>query len=720
MEAQSKTLLGMWSNVKDKLTFTLVAIGDALIPWAKSFVNESLDPMLSRVKALAEGFGKLPKPLQDLTLGAAGAAVAFPLLAVAIGATITNTIVIAGAIGKLGPLLTSLSLFISGQLLGTLAATATWFGTLSVAAASLATGGLLALAYAVYKVADAWSLLKSAQEDEGEQEGQRQAALTKLENTMRQQGINIDSLRKQYDAGKLGLDAYVRALSDLERQHVKVNGSSKDAMDTQAALDALNLKSTATRKKELEIAKEAYEALKKAGEGQQVLAEAALKVKQAEDALNGTLDSTKDKYVHLSTAVKDYKDSLSEMLATERRSQGDTSVKAFVGAIAEADRFSSKLTTVQGFLQKLKDQFSALGNGPAPNMMFGGISAAELDKASKATEQITTEVDRLAARTQSISPFGVLAESAQYFGITTADQFDEVARKSQEMYDKMLKSGKATERDLAQAALMTAQAKIDADLSSGRISAEQHAARSKEIKDELAMYTGAIKKKATLLEQIASETNRISDSMFRSMERGLASDIVHWKGFSQTIKNVFQTLGEDILTIMFHAFLKPVEKLFADVLAGIAEKLLGVFITQKIASTTVSAGQVASDAAVGGAAAAASIAAIPIIGPALAIEAGVAMYGAILGTFMPLVLAGAAAKGGFGDVPRDMSVLLHQKEMVLPADIAVPLRAQLRGGGGVGGGLQIHIGTMHGVARETVDLLAGQIVRQARLAGARI
>jgi hypothetical protein len=208
--------------------------------------------------------------------------------------------------------------------------------------------------------------------------------------------------------------------------------------------------------------------------------------------------------------------------------------------------------------------------------------------------------------------------------------------------------------------------------------------------------------------------------MFNSMERGLASDIVHWKGFGQTVTDVFQKMGEDILTIMLHAFLKPVEKLFADVLSGIAEKLLAVFITQKVAAAAVDSGQVASEAAVGGAAAAASIAAIPIVGPAMALEAGMGMYAAILGTFLPLVLAGASAAGGFGDIPANMLVQTHAKEMILPADIATPLRAQLRNGGMGSGGFTLNIGTMQGVAKETVNLLANQIIRGARLSGARI
>jgi hypothetical protein len=135
----------------------------------------------------------------------------------------------------------------------------------------------------------------------------------------------------------------------------------------------------------------------------------------------------------------------------------------------------------------------------------------------------------------------------------------------------------------------------------------------------------------------------------------------------------------------------------------------------------VSAGQVTQDAAVGGAAAAASIAAIPIIGPGLAIEAGIAMAAAIEATFGPAVLVGAAAAGGFGELPADMNVFAHKKEMILPADIAVPLRAQLRSGGvGGGGGVTFKDCHFSGMTKETVNVLGNMLIRGGRLAGARL
>lgn len=703
MEAQSKTILGMWSNVKDKLFFTLTSIGDAIIPWAKSFVADTLDPMLDKIKGLAEEFGKLPIPLQNIALGMAGLAVAVPLATFALGSLITNAIVIGGALGKLMVVLVPLATFVQTQAVAAFGVFATSLGAMSLAAGALASAGIAVLIVAMYKLIDAYYAMRDAAAASDAQEAQRLAALKRLEGALKQQGVDIAQASKEYRNGKLTLDEYVAALSALAKGHVAVHGAAKDAMDTQAALDALNIKSTATRKKELETAREAYEVLKKNGEGQQVLAEAALKVKQAEEALNGTLEKTTDKFHALTRETFD------SAVNTEIYNRAVTRQGQLVKEVVDL-RINAFRNAWHSFI----------ADGPKVADAFEVI-AHSMDHLDKLMDKVGAAVGDLKFGELQSSPFGKLADSAEYFGITTAHAYEMTSKTAQAKFDQMLKSGVATQAELAQAALMTAQAEIDADLAAGKMSAARHDQESRQIKEDLAQWTTAAKRKATLQEQIAMETKRLTASMFNSMERGLASDIVHWKGFAKTIGDVFRNLGEDILTIMFHALLKPVEKIFADLLTSIAEKLLGIFIVQKVAAASVDAGEVAGAAAVGGAAAAASTAAIPIIGPALAMEAGLAMYGAILGTFLPLALAGFSAKGGFGDVPFDgMPGILHAKEMVLPADIAVPLRAQLRNGGLGSGGFSIHIGSMSGVTRETVGMFAGQMVRQLRLSGARV
>lgn len=99
-------------------------------------------------------------------------------------------------------------------------------------------------------------------------------------------------------------------------------------------------------------------------------------------------------------------------------------------------------------------------------------------------------------------------------------------------------------------------------------------------------------------------------------------------------------------------------------------------------SVAESYGQIANHAAVAAAAAYASTAAIPIIGPELAPAAAAAAYGTTIG-FAGLVVP--FARQGY-DVDRDGMAFLHKKEMVLPEPYADVIRGAAQGQGSLGGG----------------------------------
>jgi len=82
-----------------------------------------------------------------------------------------------------------------------------------------------------------------------------------------------------------------------------------------------------------------------------------------------------------------------------------------------------------------------------------------------------------------------------------------------------------------------------------------------------------------------------------------------------------------------------------------------------------------------------SVAAIPMVGWAMAPGVGAAAYAEGLG-----MAALASAAGGWDRVPADQVAMIHKNEMVLPASIAEPVRQMAAAGGG--GGAQIHF---HGV-----------------------
>lgn len=77
MEAQAKTLLGIWSNFKDQVTFVLGDIGDALAPLAKQMLAQFTE-ILKTIDMLVGELKKLPPGVQE-------AALAFAVLAAAAG-----------------------------------------------------------------------------------------------------------------------------------------------------------------------------------------------------------------------------------------------------------------------------------------------------------------------------------------------------------------------------------------------------------------------------------------------------------------------------------------------------------------------------------------------------------------------------------------------------------------------------------------------------------
>ncbi len=75
MQQQSQTMIGVWSNAKDQITFILGDIGAALAPAAKSALDALL-PVLNVVKMLVHEFTQLPVPVQSTAIAFGGLVVA--------------------------------------------------------------------------------------------------------------------------------------------------------------------------------------------------------------------------------------------------------------------------------------------------------------------------------------------------------------------------------------------------------------------------------------------------------------------------------------------------------------------------------------------------------------------------------------------------------------------------------------------------------------------
>ena len=167
------------------------------------------------------------------------------------------------------------------------------------------------------------------------------------------------------------------------------------------------------------------------------------------------------------------------------------------------------------------------------------------------------------------------------------------------------------------------------------------------------------------------ETNSDVTSTMRSIQQSWSSLLSQLMKGTLTIggfvKGVFQSVANAVI----------------DTLAQLAAKYVVDLILKRVLSKSAAAAQIADNAAVAGAAATASAAAIPFIGWAMAPEAGAAAYGSALAYMAGL----SSAEGGF-DIPGNVNPLVqaHAKEMILPAKHADVIRAIADNGVGAGSG----------------------------------
>ena len=161
-------------------------------------------------------------------------------------------------------------------------------------------------------------------------------------------------------------------------------------------------------------------------------------------------------------------------------------------------------------------------------------------------------------------------------------------------------------------------------------------------------------------------------------------------------------LGQGTLTLggLIKGAFQSVYAAVLDTLAKLAAKWLTDLILKKVMSKTAAAGQIADNAAVAGAAATASAAAIPFVGWAMAPEAGAAVFGTAMGYMGAL----ASASGGY-DIPGNINPIeqTHAREMILPAKHADVIRG-LADNGGAGGRSDGGMITIHGSPDDSIKL----------------
>jgi len=221
---------------------------------------------------------------------------------------------------------------------------------------------------------------------------------------------------------------------------------------------------------------------------------------------------------------------------------------------------------------------------------------------------------------------------------------------------------------------------------------KQHETKMKESSNQLAINSFAPFK--TMGDNLA---NSLEDALLK-MTQGTLKFSTFVRGIIPAIGQEFTKMAIKMATdwIKEHVIMEAMSKLFG------AKEVATKAVTEG-AKTTIQAGASATRSAMSAGesikeilnsawTAAAnvykSIAAIPFVGPFLAPAMAIGAVAAVVGFARNI----ASASRGY-DIPSGVNPMtqLHQEEMVLPASIANPLRENLAGGGGMGGGTNITI-----------------------------
>ncbi|MCE9561885.1 MAG: phage tail length tape measure family protein [Planctomycetes bacterium] len=190
----------------------------------------------------------------------------------------------------------------------------------------------------------------------------------------------------------------------------------------------------------------------------------------------------------------------------------------------------------------------------------------------------------------------------------------------------------------------------------------------------LLLHQKYLNQKQALTRKAALDERRQFDQVFQGIDRAFSTSINGILMGTQTWKQAMSGIFTGILSV------------FVDMAEKMASKWLETQLMNSIFGSEQAVTTIAGDAATAGAAAYASTAAIPVVGPSLAPAAAAQAYGATM-AFQGLV----PLETGAWEIPATGPALLHPGEMVVPRKFADDLRSN----GGLGGGdVHLHVHAM--------------------------
>ncbi len=189
--------------------------------------------------------------------------------------------------------------------------------------------------------------------------------------------------------------------------------------------------------------------------------------------------------------------------------------------------------------------------------------------------------------------------------------------------------------------------------------------------------------------QATRESSKYVTGMYDSMQSGFAGVVQKALQGGMSLQKIFKATWQVVVQAVTNA------------LGQIAAEWLMKTIFAKVLGKATAASEIGAHAGVAGAAAVASTAAIPIIGPALAPAAGALAFS------NAMAFQGALASFAVGswEVPRDQVAQIHAGETILPRTFAEDFRENAKGGS-MGGAGETHNWNINAVdAKSFMDLL---------------
>lgn len=379
-----------------------------------------------------------------------------------------------------------------------------------------------------------------------------------LEKLASSKGIDIAPLTAQFKAGTLTLEAYNTELNKTIRAHMGVASSTASLTPEIHRLEAVlkqhgitmtqgnlsadqyvatlrkmvaGFKTAATDggKAAYDFEKAIKEAFSMAG-----VADTAMEAEKTQNAIKVLEKAYEMGKIPLNdfTAAHDHLITRLDMLR-EGFTTTEARAKAYKDAIAQINKMDAFINFTNNPLAGAPD---INGSGKPVEVKLQSVGDIVKDDMSQATAA-TAEYER-ALKALGITHHATAAEMEQAW---TAVKNSSVASSREKLE--------------AERAYLTA-----VGTETGNLTNEQ--------RRRLGEIDNLLKKQAIAVVPVWQEVTREVNRAFDSMARGLAKNIVEWKGFGDTLKSMLQTLAEGILEIFMQRLLNPLKQKVADILLG--------------------------------------------------------------------------------------------------------------------------------------------------------